>query len=223
MIDSASEDIRPYRASSPRGPGEGQVGKGLRPCCLPAGMGSAIFLCSSWTEIPLKPVVRKLGVTAMSMFLLHGKRDRLVLFLFCLIGCLFLFWPSEELNYLNVTDLIFGDIAGGRPQLVSDYVSSRNIVNSPDSELLRDIVFHQTFPYAAIVGVRGCPKEVLYQDSQVAALAFCDIVFLTTVDCKIRHIVTRSFFLDQRERVIGDSAVPRKDPIRGELGDKTNE
>ncbi len=64
MTDSGSEEIRPRQASSPRGAGAGQRRKGLRPCCLSAGMGPATFLCSSWTELPLKPVVRKLGVTA---------------------------------------------------------------------------------------------------------------------------------------------------------------
>ena len=90
--------------------------------------------------------------------------------IFVITAIVVLFGPSSELTYLNVPELLFGDISSRRETLLDQYISQEHLTNDPDGRKVVDMSFGQVFSYDQLSRLARCKKIVLFRDPPVAAL-----------------------------------------------------
>lgn len=127
-----------------------------------------------------------------------------------LVLVLFFVWPFEKTTYLNMPELMLGGLAGGRYTLVDEWLDPKTLRNdSRVHHALTDLTYGETFSYGALVDrYSDCSPEVVFKGPNVAVIAYCDIVFVTTADLVIRHVVTRATFMSHREDILDGCSAP---------------
>jgi len=124
---------------------------------------------------------------------------------FAIVAVVVLFFPSPELTYLDLPDLLMGYSGSGRGSVIGLYISHENLVNNVEDKDVIDRSFGQTFSYRQLWRLRRCKKTILYQGPAVAALDYCGVVFITTVDRVVEHILTREVYEAHRDTILAEA------------------
>lgn len=129
---------------------------------------------------------------------------RWVWVVFLAVGAMALLPPDEAAHSNNVVEASFLLLREGNAgaRFLSDYLSSRNLRNEVQEGRIVDVAYKEEFTYAHLLEVAGCRQTLLFNDGEVAAVDFCGVVFVTTGNNLIEHIMSRSQFEAHREEVL---------------------
>ena len=115
-------------------------------------------------------------------------------------------WPFNT-TYENLPKMLLNGMAGGRYYIPNTWVDRTRIkVVDGFNGHAADLVFGTVFSYRDMVEAdRTCKPTVVYRDPEVCAVRYCGMVFVTTRDLVIRHLVSQDIFLRFQREVLQDA------------------